>query len=679
MSSVLDLAGKFHPLLLHLPIGVLIYAYLHLGYDLFLKKKEKPVDISFALAVGAISAIMSSVSGYLLSLNGEYGGELLDWHKWLGIGTAVGAVLLYFVYNRNISTKQFFGVFSVFMALLTVTGHYGGSLTHGEGFLSLASDNEASPIVINDVNEAHIFDHLIMPIVDRKCVSCHNPKKTKGELLLNTIDGWKQGGKTGKFIVAGDLENSLMSIRAHLPLDSKEHMPPTGKLQLEKDEITFIDWWISNMSNYTHKVADLSPPVHIMNFIVAKLDYSIVGVPDLDMDQIRNLQASGIPVKRISEDKPWLSVDYTRGQKMTKSDINALLDVSENIRELKLSKVGLTDKLLTKLIDLKNLKTLDISLNDITSRGVSKLTQLEKLEKLNLYGTKVDVDFLEVIKEFKSLNTIYLWQTNITQSDIAKVNISENVKLNLGQDLDVFGTVQLTPPLLVADGDLFLDTMSVSLSHQGPTAKIRYTLDGSIPDETSLLYTEPIVINTSSEVTAVALMDGWQISEPVNRMFVKSSYEILQCKIDKKPNEKYAAEGPNTLTDLNKGSNEFGDGKWLGFFAEDIELTLDLGAVKMVKAVSFGSLRDYRSYIFNPIGAQLSLSTDGNIYQEVKTSKWSQITGPKDTEVVNAVLDIPESQARYIKLNITAQKKNPNWHSDPGADAWLFIDEVVVE
>jgi len=113
-------------------------------------------------------------------------------------------------------------------------------------FLSLASDNEASPIVINDVNEAHIFDHLIMPIVDRKCVSCHNPKKTKGELLLNTIDGWKQGGKTGKFIVAGDLENSLMSIRAHLPLDSKEHMPPTGKLQLEKDEITFIDWWISN-------------------------------------------------------------------------------------------------------------------------------------------------------------------------------------------------------------------------------------------------------------------------------------------------------------------------------------------------------------------------------------------------------------------------------------------------
>jgi len=66
-----------------------------------------------------------------------------------------------------ISTKQFFGVFSVFMALLTVTGHYGGSLTHGEGFLSLASDNEASPIVINDVNEANIFDHLIMPIVDR--------------------------------------------------------------------------------------------------------------------------------------------------------------------------------------------------------------------------------------------------------------------------------------------------------------------------------------------------------------------------------------------------------------------------------------------------------------------------------------------------------------------------------
>jgi hypothetical protein len=145
------------------------------------------------------------------------------------------------------------------------------------------------------------------------------------------------------------------------------------------------------------------------------------------------------------------------------------------------------------------------------------------------------------------------------------------------------------------------------------------------------------------------------------------------------PNEKYKADGYKTLINLVKGSDQFGDGKWLGFSAQDVTITLDLGEEKKIKAVSFGSLRDYRSYIFTPLGAAISTSLDGVIFEKLKAEEYSQITGPEDNKILNYIIDIPDTTVRYVKLEIISQKKNPDWHSDPGADCWLFLDEVVVE
>ena len=88
--TLIDIFGKFHPVLLHLPIGIFVYAYLHLGFDLFFSKRNKAVDITFALAIGLIAAVLSSISGYLLSENGDYAGKLVNWHKWLGAVEFVG-------------------------------------------------------------------------------------------------------------------------------------------------------------------------------------------------------------------------------------------------------------------------------------------------------------------------------------------------------------------------------------------------------------------------------------------------------------------------------------------------------------------------------------------------------------------------------------------------------------
>ncbi|MEM9544998.1 MAG: c-type cytochrome domain-containing protein [Bacteroidota bacterium] len=680
LSALIEQIGKFHPLILHLPIGIFIYAYLHLAYDLFISNNRRDiVNIGFALGLGTITALFSSISGYLLFLNGEYSGGVMDWHMWLGFGVGLGSVMLVVLYQLIGSKKSFFGMYSVFIILLVATGHFGGSLTHGEGFLSLQDAVSESIQQIDDIRKANFFSVAVMPIVKRKCVSCHNPKKTKGELLLHTLEGWKKGGKSGKVVVPGNMEKSLLLNRIHLSISEKEHMPPSGKLQLEENEIQLLDWWVGAMANFEESVEELSPPKHILNFLDAKLDKSLKGVPEISDSDLNWLQQKGIPATRVRKDLPWISVSYARGDVITKQELKHMAAFKENIRNLAASKTSLKNQWLTVINEFSNLKTLDISLNSINSKGVAKLNKLSKLEYLNLYGTEVDATMLEHISQFPQLKTLFLWQSAIQKEDVLATDLPNNLHINLGQDLDVFDTVQLLPPTIEGDKDIFEDSILISITHVAPNAKIHYTLDGSIPDENSNLYSKPILLDKTVELSATANMEGWEESKVSQRSFLKSTSIPISCKTIPQPNDKYKGEGGQTLINQEKGSEQFGDGKWLGFSASDVSVNLDLGTEKEVSAVSFGCLQDYRSYIFLPIGTTISYSLNGISYVELKNEDYDQITGPADNYVKNVILDFPPINARYVKIEIIAQKKNPNWHSDPGADCWLFLDEVIIE
>jgi len=57
---IFELMGKFHPLLVHFPIGLLIGAFILEGIDRFQKKENKYVGMVY---LGAISALTAAVMG----------------------------------------------------------------------------------------------------------------------------------------------------------------------------------------------------------------------------------------------------------------------------------------------------------------------------------------------------------------------------------------------------------------------------------------------------------------------------------------------------------------------------------------------------------------------------------------------------------------------------------------
>src|SRR6187401_1411300 len=129
-----ELIGHFHPLLVHLPIGILLLAALFQLLALRPKYASMHAAMSIALFWGMISAILSCISGYLLSLSGDYEDELVDMHTWFAIATASVSLIAY-LFNRweNEFAKW---VILLMVPLIIITGHLGGSLTHGSDFLS---------------------------------------------------------------------------------------------------------------------------------------------------------------------------------------------------------------------------------------------------------------------------------------------------------------------------------------------------------------------------------------------------------------------------------------------------------------------------------------------------------------------------------------------------------------
>jgi predicted CXXCH cytochrome family protein len=88
----------------------------------------------------------------------------------------------------------------------------------------------------------------IKPIVDKSCVSCHGPEKSKGKLRLDTLEAALKGGEDGKVVEPGQSAASVLVHNvAHLG-DPDDYMPPpknkAGIPPLTPEQIGLIRAWI---------------------------------------------------------------------------------------------------------------------------------------------------------------------------------------------------------------------------------------------------------------------------------------------------------------------------------------------------------------------------------------------------------------------------------------------------
>lgn len=241
--------GRLHPLIVHLPIGML--AAVIIVEMMTIKAKPERVSDTRKLLIWATaaSAVLSSLAGWLLAGEDGYAEGLLFWHRWLGI--AFAAVL---VVGASISLTPKWsvgilraGVLGVAVVLMTVTGHMGGTMTHGETYLSryappilanlLGPGVSAEPIGSIESAAESSDAQIVLAMVEARCVECHGASKQKGRLRLDTAEG------IAGALTEGDPAQSELFRRISLPADDFDIMPPEGEI-LSDDEVLAVMRWI---------------------------------------------------------------------------------------------------------------------------------------------------------------------------------------------------------------------------------------------------------------------------------------------------------------------------------------------------------------------------------------------------------------------------------------------------
>jgi len=434
MEVIQQLIGRLHPVVVHLPIGFIIAGLLLQWYDRKSNEWSKIIGIIFQW--GFIFAAVACISGYLLYQSEGYSFDTVKFHLWLGIVTALFSLLMYLRLTAS-SKIDFINRLPVVLLsfsllfLISFTGHLGGNITHGSDYLieplpsSIKTALGIGPEVyemptLDEENweEAVLYTDLVQPILNNRCVSCHNSKKEKGELQLEEENGILKGGENGEVIALNDPEKSSLFARLILPLEHEDHMPPKDKTQLSIEEIEIIKTWIANKNSFDKSIGELGLKKELFQtfFPKAKDDtYPGVEVAEIPADTISAIKKKGFHVEKVSEESNFIRVSCINKPAFSDGDFDLLSSVKNQIVYLDLGKTQITDTIFEKISSLANLTVLKMDNTGITGKNIESLEKLEYLRNINLMGTKLEEVYLDQLKRFKKLQKVYLFNTPITK------------------------------------------------------------------------------------------------------------------------------------------------------------------------------------------------------------------------------------------------------------------------
>lgn len=442
--------GRFHPLLVHLPIGFLMLAFIMEVASRWSQFKKLAPAIPFSLLLGGIAGIGACILGYLLSWSGDYDSNALWLHQWSGIVVTIFAFGCYFL---KVYPTSYFGISSKQLALFTqlalvgllsIAGHYGGNLTHGSTYLTEYAPFQTKAVEIPpppSVDSALVYHHIIAPILKKKCLSCHQQGKQKGGLMLNSPESIVKGGKGGAILVSGKAEQSELYKRVVLPETDEHFMPPDGKTPLTAAEVALIEWWINDTQHsFESRYGEVPHSESITTLINQRININpseeTTTNPSVDPSIIAQVEQEGFTIRSLTGNFEWVEVSMLAKPIPGKSNLDrlaALAPIQDQILWLNMANQQITDQDLGALEGFTNLQRLRLEKNQISNKGIKHLLSLNQLEVINLYGNPVNNEVLQDFPKFPKLQKVYLWQTAVSTEAIANFQKQyADIELELG-------------------------------------------------------------------------------------------------------------------------------------------------------------------------------------------------------------------------------------------------------
>ncbi len=420
----LQFLGRFHPLVVHVPIGLIVLVpLLEFAGDARPPLREAA---GFVLGLAFVSCLAALTLGYLLAYGSGSNGPFVTRHMWGGIALTISVLACMLArpgWASGNMQRLYPATLTGTLLLLAWTAHQGGSLTHGRNYLTDYMPALLKRALTIGVVQAKapasnsFYARHIDPIFDRKCVECHGESKTKGDLRLDSYALLMEGGKDGPVIVSGHSAKSLLLKRVTLPPNRKQFMPAEGKPPLTAEEIAWIEAWVDQgASPTTTRLAGIHIGGEDDEPLQPVGDYSkfMPGILALENAQgakllpVSSKLSDGLVLNTVDVAASFGDAQLTRFQKY-----------APFIVEAELGRTAVTDGCFNTLATFTHLRVLHLEGTRVTGAGLRKLAGLSQLRYLNLSGTKVTQAQLAPLKAMKNLRHLYLYNTPAQPASMA--------------------------------------------------------------------------------------------------------------------------------------------------------------------------------------------------------------------------------------------------------------------
>jgi hypothetical protein len=187
-----------------------------------------------------------------------------------------------------------------------------------------------------------------------------------------------------------------------------------------------------------------------------------------------------------------------------------------------------------------------------------------------------------------------------------------------------------------------------------------------------------VELTATATVKAVAITPKLQRSSVVTATYHRIPHD-WKITLQSSYSSQYTGGGDFALIDGIRGSANWSGGRWQGYQGQDLVAVLDLGAVQSVSKVSAGFLQDVGSWIWMPKRVEIELSVDGRTYGPA-FSITNEVSEKQEGVVTkDFVKTISPQMARYVRIRAVNFGKIPARHPGSGGDAWIFVDEIMIE
>lgn len=418
-----------HPLLVHLPIGFIILA-IFIDWYQSRKGLGGNFDISlFVWGLTALSSIAAVITGLVLVNSGHYEGLEVFIHRWTAIGIAVITSLIFITKwtHKVFFNKQDVTLKVLTIILLVVAGHKGGEITHGADFLPLpfvGPKVESTPTLAGR-DSIQLYIDIIAPIIETKCVRCHEEGDERGRLNLQTKEGLFSDIFGDPGISPGNLEDSEIFKRVTLAPNHEKFMPPSGP-PFTYPEIRVLEYWITSGASFTDKLhAESEIPSDIKWLLrdayqidfSEKSIYEKLDVAPASKEDIAAVRNASFSVRQIAAGLSFLDVSRVGfDEEVTNEQMQQLLLIKDQITWLDLAGTSVSDDIGSIIAQMPNLTKLKLQNTKVGDALVQQISSLQHLQVLNLYNTQLTDEGLREIRKMSSLESLFIWQTEVSDS-----------------------------------------------------------------------------------------------------------------------------------------------------------------------------------------------------------------------------------------------------------------------